>query len=70
MILKNALLYNSTQLIIAHNHPAGTIKPSEQDIRLTQKLMESAELMDIRLLDHIIIVGNKFLSMANEGYFL
>ncbi len=70
MILKNALLYNSTQLIIAHNHPAGTIKPSEQDLRLTQKLKESAELMDIRLLDHIIIAGNKFLSMANEGYFL
>ncbi len=68
MILKNAILFNSPQIIIAHNHPAGTIKPSEQDLRITKRLKESAELMDIRLLDHIIIAGNKFLSMANDGY--
>lgn len=69
MILKNALLCNSTQLIIAHNHPSGTMKPSEQDLRLTKKLKDAAELMDIKLLDHIIIAGTKSLSLANEGYF-
>lgn len=69
IILKNALLYNSTHLIIAHNHPAGTTKPSQDDIQLTKKLVEAAKLMDIRVLDHLIIAGNKFTSMEGEGYF-
>jgi DNA repair protein RadC len=67
MILKNALLQNSNQLIIAHNHPSGNKQPSNADKELTRKLKEGAALMDIKLLDHLIIAGNDYLSMADEG---
>ena len=67
MILKNCLLYNANQIIIAHNHPSGSKKPSEADKSLTLRLREAAELMDIRLKDHIIIAGNDYLSMSDEG---
>lgn len=67
LILKNALLHNSNQLIIAHNHPSGNRQPSSADRQLTQKLKEAAALMDIKLLDHLIIGGNEYLSMADEG---
>lgn len=67
LILKNALLQNANQLIIAHNHPSGNKQPSSADKELTRKLKESAALMDIRLLDHLIIAGNDYLSMADEG---
>jgi DNA repair protein RadC len=67
MILKNALLYNANQLIVAHNHPSGNRQPSDTDKKLTDKLKEAAALMDIKLIDHIIIAGNTFFSMADEG---
>lgn len=67
LILKNALLQNANQLIVAHNHPSGNKLPSSADRELTRKLRESAALMDIRLLDHLIIAGNDYLSMADEG---
>lgn len=66
LILKNALLHNANQLIIAHNHPSGNKQPSGADKELTRKLKESAALMDIRLLDHLIVAGNNYLSMADE----
>jgi DNA repair protein RadC len=69
MILKSCLLHNANQLLVAHNHPSGSKKPSEADIILTRKLKEAAEIMDIRLVDHLIIAGNDYLSMANEGLF-
>lgn len=67
IILKNALLCNSNQLIVAHNHPSGNKTPSEADKVLTRKMREAALMMDIKLLDHIIIAGNDFLSMGDEG---
>ncbi len=67
MILKNCLLYNANQLIIAHNHPSGSKKPSDADKKLTLQLREAAELMSITLRDHIIIAGNEYLSMSDEG---
>jgi DNA repair protein RadC len=67
MILKNCLLYNASQVVVAHNHPSGSKRPSEADKKLTQKIKESAEVMDIKLVDHIIIAGNEYLSMADEG---
>ncbi len=68
IILKNCLLYNANRMIVAHNHPSGNKQPSEADIVLTKKLKESAGLMDIKLLDHIIIAGNNYLSMFDEGF--
>jgi DNA repair protein RadC len=67
VILKNALLYNSNQLIVAHNHPSGNLNPSTADRTLTTKLKESASLMEIRLLDHLIIAGGRYLSLQEEG---
>ena len=69
IILKNALLNNANQLIIAHNHPSGNLQASAADKELTRKLKEAAILMDIKLLDHLIICGTSFLSMADEGIF-
>jgi DNA repair protein RadC len=67
IILKNAFLYNSNQIIMAHNHPSGSLLPSEADKHITQKMKEAAKLMDIKLLDHIIVGGNSFFSFADEG---
>lgn len=67
IILKNALLNNASNLIIAHNHPSGNRQPSQADLQLTKRLDESALLMDIKLLDHIIVGGGKYLSFKDEG---
>jgi DNA repair protein RadC len=67
VILKNALLYNANQLIIAHNHPSGNLSPSQADRNITTRLKESAALMDIRLLDHLIVAGGRYLSLQEEG---
>jgi len=67
IILKKALLYNSNKIIIAHNHPSGSKKPSESDKILTNRIKDAAAIMDIQLVDHIIIVGNEYVSFADEG---
>lgn len=69
IILKEAIMNGSTSILVAHNHPSGSLQPSKQDIRLTKKLKESAEIMDIRLLDHIIITQTEYTSLRDEGYF-
>ena len=67
LILKQALMLNANQLIVAHNHPSGNLTPSTADKQLTEKLRDAARLMDIRLLDHVIVAGAQMLSMAEEG---
>lgn len=67
LILKPAIEMLASGIILCHNHPSGQLKPSEQDISLTKKIKESARLMDINLLDHIIIGEQKYLSFADEG---
>lgn len=67
VILQAALLTNSVSLILAHNHPSGNLKPSKQDLELTQFIKEAAELMRIRVLDHIILTSDKYYSFADEG---
>lgn len=69
LILKSALLNNANKLIVAHNHPSGSKQPSNADIQLTKQLAEAAAFMDIRLLDHIIIAGHEYVSLADEGLF-
>jgi DNA repair protein RadC len=69
MILKNCLLYNANQIVIAHNHPSGSKNPSEADKQLTFKLRDAAALMDIKLIDHLIIAGNEYFSMADVGMY-
>ncbi len=67
IILKNALLQNANKLVIAHNHPSGNLQPSNADKELTRKLKEAAEWMEIKLLDHLIVAGTNYLSMADDG---
>ncbi len=67
LILKNALLHLASNIIVAHNHPSGTLNPSNADIDITQKLKEAAKAVDIKLYDHIIIAGNDFYSFNENG---
>ena len=67
IILKKAIDKLSSSLILCHNHPSGNLKPSEADIRITEKIKKSGELMDINLLDHLIISDNSYFSFADEG---
>lgn len=67
LILKPAIELLASGIILCHNHPSGQLNPSEQDISLTKKIKESARLMDISLLDHLIIGDQKYLSFADEG---
>lgn len=54
-------------IIVAHNHPSGTIRPSENDIEITKKLQEAGKILGITLLDHIIIAKDKHFSFAEGG---
>jgi DNA repair protein RadC len=65
-LVARALEVNASALIIAHNHPSGSLKPSPQDLHLTQKLAMICSIMQIQLLDHIII-GDGFYSFADHG---
>lgn len=58
-----------TSIVLAHNHPSGGLKPSEEDIRLTRKLSEGAKLLEFRIVDHLIMDTNSggFFSFADEG---
>ena len=67
LILKQALLDGASKIILAHNHPSGNLKSSEADISITKKIKESAKLMDIALLDHLIITQHSYYSFADEG---
>jgi DNA repair protein RadC len=67
LILKMAIENLATSLILSHNHPSGNLQPSEADIAITRRLKESASLMDISLLDHIIIAGKNYFSFADEN---
>ncbi len=66
-VVKRALQLNAAAIIVAHNHPSGNSEPSQSDIRITERLKEALQLMDIRLLDHIIVGGSETHSMAERG---
>ena len=58
----------STAIILLHNHPSGTLKPSEADRQLTQKIIKAGKLLDVKVLDHLIITPNKeYYSFADQG---
>jgi DNA repair protein RadC len=58
---------NSAAVIIAHNHPSGVAEPSQADELITQRVKEALELVDIRLLDHIIVGDGVSVSLAERG---
>lgn len=66
-VFENAIKHNATSLVFVHNHPSGSPKPSLQDKEQTRELVFGGSIMCIRVLDHIIIGGDKYFSFASEG---
>ena len=66
-VVKRALHVNAAALIVAHNHPSGNPKPSRSDIDITGSLKEALNLVDIRLIDHLIIGKPEVISLAEKG---
>ena len=67
IILKYAIDNLATSIIISHNHPSGTLRPSEADKTTTAKIKNALKFMDITLLDHLIITEDAYYSFADEG---
>ncbi len=66
-VVKQALKVNAAAVIVAHNHPSGVAEPSQADERITRRIKSALELVDIRLLDHLIIGDGKASSRASRG---
>jgi DNA repair protein RadC len=67
IILKTALEQNAVSLILCHNHPSGSLKPSRADEELTHKIKEASKYFDIKILDHVIVSDDGYFSFADEG---
>ena len=67
MIFQPALLAHASSIILSHNHPSGNKTPSQSDIELTKKIKQGGELLEIKLLDHIILTPESYYSLADEG---
>lgn len=67
IILKKALEQEAVSLILCHNHPSGSLKPSKADEELTYKIKEAAKFFDIKILDHVIVSEAGYYSFADEG---
>ena len=67
MIFTTALNCLATAIIIAHNHPSGTLQPSEADKAITRRIKEASKTLDISVLDHLIITDEDFYSFADNG---
>ena len=67
IILAAALKVGAVSIILAHNHPSGSLKPSRTDDELTHKIKHAAQFHDIRVIDHIIISSDGYFSFADEG---
>ncbi len=67
LVLKTAIDKLAAGIIVGHNHPSGNIEPSQQDIKITQKLSEACKIVDISFLDHLIIGHKNYYSFADNG---
>lgn len=67
VILKKALEEDATSIVLCHNHPSGSLKPSRADEELTKKIKEAAAYFDIKIIDHIIVSEDGFYSFADDG---
>jgi DNA repair protein RadC len=67
IILKKALEHDAVSLVLCHNHPSGSLRPSRQDEELTNKIKEASKYFDIKVLDHIIVSEEGYYSFADEG---
>ena len=67
IILKKALDNLASSIIVCHNHPSGNNQPSDADVKITEKLKKAAEMLEIKMLDHVIIADKSYFSFADEG---
>ncbi|MBV6645449.1 MAG: DNA repair protein RadC [Cyclobacteriaceae bacterium] len=67
IIFKSALESLASGVILVHNHPSGNLKPSTSDIRLTQKIKQAGQVLDIKVIDHVIFANDGFYSFADQG---
>ncbi len=67
LVLKEALIRQTPTLVLAHNHPSGSKRPSNEDNQLTERLARSCKLMNIKLLDHVIITDGDYYSYREQG---
>lgn len=68
MILKQAIERLASSMILCHNHPSGNLRPSQADLEITKKIKSGAEMLDIKVLDHLILGRNDYLSFSDEGF--
>ena len=66
-ILREALIKRATQIALVHNHPSGNVNPSNDDLKLTQAVQRAAQIMNIRLIDHLVITDGSYYSFNDEG---
>jgi DNA repair protein RadC len=66
-VFSNPLRERATAIIVAHNHPSGSLNPSPQDLQVTKRLMQAGELLGIQILDHLIFSDESFRSMLEEN---
>lgn len=67
LIVEAALRHQSNSVILAHNHPGGSMKPSQADIEVTERIRTALEAISIHVIDHIIVAGDKYVSFAEKG---
>jgi DNA repair protein RadC len=67
VIMRLALQHSATRMILVHNHPSGSVRPSQLDIKLTQKVRKAAELFDVELTDHLIVGHDRYFSFKDDG---
>lgn len=67
LIVEAALRHRANSVILAHNHPGGSLKPSADDIRVTKNIVDALETISVKVLDHIIVAGDKYMSFAESG---
>ena len=66
-VVKRALELNANAVILAHNHPSGTVDPSRADEFLTKTLKDALALVDVKILDHVVVAGSRHTSFAERG---
>ena len=67
VLFKEALSELATSIVLVHNHPSGKLTPSQEDISLTRRVVSAGELLQIRVLDHLIFTNNGYYSFSDEG---
>jgi DNA repair protein RadC len=66
-VYRDALLANASAIVLAHNHPSGDVTPSADDHAVTRRLADAGQLVGIELLDHLVVAGDRWTSLARRG---